>query len=129
MDDKGFAPFDLEVPAQLVYPALQPFAAPLPGTPETHAQRMARTDRQLERERRERAMLDALETAESDWREQRAKAERQLETVAFAVLGLHAPVLDNGTAITCNECCACDYYGEGTVEWPCGTFRVVKELL
>jgi hypothetical protein len=124
----GFDPFDLGpmVPIHPIYPCYTPLRRRLSG-PETHAERMARTDAQLEREKRERAMLAALDAAMADWT---AVNEAYGKSPAVQeVLKLHGPVLDNMIAITCNECCACDYYGEGAVEWPCGTFRVVKELL
>jgi hypothetical protein len=108
-----------------MHPIYTPFRAPLPGEPETHAQRMARTDRQLEREKRERAALAAVDVAGEDWA---AVGEAHDNSpVIQEVLKLHAPVLVDGCYIVCNEC---DYYSrEDHMEWPCGTFRVIKELL
>ena len=120
-------PFDLEVPAQPLYPICEPFRAPLPGTPETHAQRMARTDQQLELERRHRELLEAVDAALADWRAVRARYDAN-EAVC-KVLGLHAPVPVGDWIVVCNEC---DYYGQDVAdheEWPCGTFRVIKESL
>lgn len=113
-------------PAKL-FPLYQPLRKRLSG-PETHAERMARTDRQLEEERRQRELNERLAGVEAEWAQARADCNAEDNMVGIAVLDLHFPVLDD-FVITCNECCQCDYYGEAIVEWPCNTFREIKRLV
>lgn len=123
----GIKAYGLELPAKALELRLQPLRKRLSG-PETHAERMARTDRQLEEDRRQRELNERLAGMEAEWAQARADCNGEDCMVGIVVLDLHFPVLDN-SVVTCNECCQCDYSGEAIVEWPCNTFREIKRLV
>lgn len=123
-------PYDLQPTHLLPQTWATPLRGRLPGAPETHAERMARTDQQLEEERRDKAALRALDEAHEDW--SRTDGAYLDNEPVREVLGLHTPVLciiGAVCVICCNECAPPDDGDDWGQEWPCGTYRVVKELL
>lgn len=104
----------------------QPLRRRLSG-PETHAERMERTDRQLEEDRRRRALEDRLVEAQADWARVRDAYEAQRNAPAHAVAHIHRPVIRDGELV-CEGCFSIDEYGDFNDTWACDTFIVLKEL-
>jgi hypothetical protein len=123
-------PYDLQAPIDPPPIAnWSPLRGPIPGRPETHAERMARTDRQLEQARREAQLHDAVTTAQAEWAGTRTTWEVRRNTVAVAVLYVHHPAA-KGQRVVCAECFDSGIgYEAEPVDWPCRTYSTIRGLI
>lgn len=123
-ESRGIQPYDLPPGKQSIFPTYVPLRRfPYQG-PETHAERMARTDWQIEQAKREREAKHKLAEAVADWAEVKGRAAGN--DVAQVVLDIHKPMrLDDD--LVCQGCYSLDIYGNPHDTWACDTFIAVRD--
>lgn len=75
-------------------------------------------------------VAQAMERAVADWQEIRSSLSRHwpsTERAVMAVLDIHEPY-NAGFRVACS-CCLYDSYGRDSVDWPCDTFKAIKDNL
>lgn len=123
-EPRGIQPYDLPAGQQSIFPTYIPLRGLPHQGPETHAERMARTDREIEQAKREREAERKFAEAVADWAEVKGRAAGN--DVAQVVLDIHKP-MGWGDDVVCQGCYSLDAYGDPHDTWACDTFIAVRD--